>query len=145
MVIAEIISLSRQLGDRNKEMHTGMWKKVSAGCHEIRGKTLGIVGYGHVGSQLSVLAEAFGMTVLYYDVLQMMALGTAKPMNSLDELLQYSHFISLHVPETEETQNMITEREIGLMPDGAYLINASRGSVVWDCWFREWQFFPSLL
>ncbi|KAG0005468.1 hypothetical protein BGZ65_011090 [Modicella reniformis] len=130
LVIAEIVLLSRQLGDRNMEMHQGNWQKVSANCYEIRGKTLGIVGYGHIGSQLSVLAESMGMRVLFHDVVPLMPLGTAKQVNSLDELFQNSDFVTLHVPETEETKNMIGEHELNLMKQGSFLINASRGTIV---------------
>ncbi|ORY07609.1 hypothetical protein K493DRAFT_295419 [Basidiobolus meristosporus CBS 931.73] len=130
MVIGNIIGLSRQFGDRNREMHQGVWNKVSAGCHEIRGKTLGIVGYGHIGSQLSVLAEAMGMSVYFHDILQLMPLGTAKTCNTLDELLHTSDFVTLHVPETPETKNLIGKAQIKLMRKGSYLINASRGCVV---------------
>lgn len=131
LVIGEVITLSRQLGDRNKEMHKGIWNKVSNNCYEIRGKTLGIVGYGHIGTQLSVLAEAMGMTVYFYDVLQIMPLGSAKQLASLESLLSVSDFVTLHVPELEDTKDMIGEREImGYMKKGAYLINASRGTVV---------------
>ena len=122
--------LARQLGDRNIEMHNGVWNKVSNNCYEIRGKTLGIVGYGHIGSQLSVLAEAMGMNVIFFDVLQLMSLGTAKSLDSLDELLAVADFVTLHVPETPDTVNMISERELNLMKKGSYLINASRGTVV---------------
>ncbi|AGO11229.1 AaceriACL032Cp [[Ashbya] aceris (nom. inval.)] len=130
LVIGEIISLARQLGDRSIEMHTGTWNKVSHHCWEVRGKTLGIIGYGHIGSQLSVLAEAFGMHVLYYDVVTIMALGTAKQVATLDELLSNSDFVSLHVPATDETKNMISAPQLAAMKNGAYLINASRGTVV---------------
>ncbi|CAB4386213.1 unnamed protein product [Rhizophagus irregularis] len=130
LIIAEIISLSRQLGDRNIELHQGNWNKVSSQCYEIRGKTLGIVGYGHIGSQLSVLAEAMGMTVFFHDIIQLMPMGTAKQVNTLYELLERSDFVSLHVPETEETKNMIGEEEIARMKKGSYLINASRGTIV---------------
>ncbi|KAK3820159.1 MAG: hypothetical protein J3Q66DRAFT_311900 [Benniella sp.] len=130
LVIAEIVLLSRQLGDRNSEMHQGIWQKVSANCYEIRGKTLGIVGYGHIGSQLSVLAESMGMRVLFHDVVPLMPLGTAKQVNSLDELLESADFVTLHVPETEETKNMIGEHELNKMKQGSFLINASRGTIV---------------
>ncbi|KAI7866413.1 hypothetical protein BDF14DRAFT_1812885 [Spinellus fusiger] len=131
LVIGEIIALARQLGDRNTEMHQQVWNKVSANCFEIRGKVLGIVGYGHIGSQLSVLAEAMGMTVYFYDVLQIMPLGTTKQTESLEELLSISDFVTLHVPELEDTKNMIGEREImGYMKKGAYLLNNARGTVV---------------
>ncbi|KAI8380777.1 hypothetical protein BD560DRAFT_387074 [Blakeslea trispora] len=130
LVIGEIIVLARQLGDRNTEMHEGTWNKVSKNCYEIRHKVLGIVGYGHIGSQLSVLAEAMGMTVYFYDVLQIMPLGQAKPVESLDELLAISDYVTLHVPETEDTKNMIGEHEIQQMKRGAYLLNNARGTVV---------------
>ncbi|ODV60169.1 uncharacterized protein ASCRUDRAFT_59581 [Ascoidea rubescens DSM 1968] len=130
LVIAEIISLARQLGDRSIEMHTGTWNKVSNKCWEIRGKTLGIVGYGHIGSQLSVLAESMGMKVIYYDILAIMALGTAKQVSSLDELLRKADFVSLHVPATPDTVDMISSPQFAAMKQGSYLINASRGTVV---------------
>ncbi|KAK5722581.1 D-3-phosphoglycerate dehydrogenase 2 [Elasticomyces elasticus] len=130
LMIGEIITLARQLGDRNNELHNGMWNKVSAGCWEVRGKTLGIVGYGHVGSQLSVLAEAMGMKVLFYDVVNLMSMGVASPVHTLDELLQQADFVTLHVPELPETKNMISTHQFEQMKQGSYLINASRGSVV---------------
>ncbi|KAJ3318617.1 hypothetical protein HDV06_007142 [Boothiomyces sp. JEL0866] len=130
MVIAQIIALSRQMGDRNTELHNGVWNKVSSNCHEIRGKSLGIVGYGHIGSQLSVLADSFGMKIFFFDIQQTMPLGSAVPVPSLEELLSKCDFISLHVPETPETKNMIGKREFDLMKKGAIFINASRGTVV---------------
>ncbi|KAJ9157100.1 D-3-phosphoglycerate dehydrogenase 1 [Coniochaeta hoffmannii] len=130
LVIAEIITLARQLGDRSNEMHRGTWNKVSNKCWEVRGKTLGIVGYGHIGSQLSVLAEAMGMSVVYYDVVTLMAIGTAKQLPTLDALLQEADFVTLHVPETPETKNMISTEQFQQMKTGSYLINASRGTVV---------------
>ncbi|KAK3660551.1 D-3-phosphoglycerate dehydrogenase 2 [Elasticomyces elasticus] len=130
LMIGEIITLARQLGDRNNELHNGVWNKVSAGCWEVRGKTLGIVGYGHVGSQLSVLAEAMGMKVLFYDVVNLMSMGVASPVHTLDELLQQADFVTLHVPELPETKNMISTHQFEQMKQGSYLINASRGSVV---------------
>ncbi|KAI5855874.1 hypothetical protein BZA05DRAFT_442551 [Tricharina praecox] len=130
LVIGEIICLARQVGDRSMEMHNGTWNKVSAKCWEIRGKTLGIIGYGHIGSQLSVLAESMGMSVVYYDVVPLMALGTSKQVSSLKELLQVSDFVTLHVPEIAETKNMIGEEQLGQMKQGSYLINASRGTIV---------------
>lgn len=130
LVIAEIISLARQLGDRSIELHTGTWNKVSAKCWEVRGKTLGIVGYGHIGSQLSVLAEALGMNVLYYDVMMIMALGNSKQVPTLNELLSQADFITLHVPETAETKKLLSAPQFAAMKDGAYVINASRGTVI---------------
>ena len=130
LIIAWIITLARQMGDRSLEMHRGTWNKVSSKCWEIRGKTLGIVGYGHIGSQLSVLAEAMGMNVIYYDVVTLMGLGTARQVPTLDALLEEADFVTLHVPETPETKNMISARQLELMKDGSYLLNASRGTVV---------------
>lgn len=129
-VIATIIVLARQIGDRNIEMHRGTWNKVSAKCWEVRGKTLGIVGYGHIGSQLSVMSEAMGMRVIYYDVVNLMSMGTAHQVPSLDELLRNADFVTLHVPELPETKNMISQPQLEMMKTGSYLINASRGSVV---------------
>jgi D-3-phosphoglycerate dehydrogenase / 2-oxoglutarate reductase len=130
LTIAEIVCLARQLTDRSAELHNGTWNKVSSGCWEVRGKTLGIVGYGHIGSQLGVLAESMGMGVAYYDVIPLMALGTARQVPSLDALLARSDFVSLHVPELPETKGMIGKEEISKMKDGAYLINNARGSLV---------------
>ncbi|OCK81261.1 hypothetical protein K432DRAFT_381457 [Lepidopterella palustris CBS 459.81] len=130
LTIGEIIALARQLGDRSNELHNGTWNKVSKGCWEIRGKTLGIVGYGHIGSQLSVLAESMGMSIIYYDILNLMSLGTARQVPTLDDLLAGADFISLHVPETPETKNMIDAKQLEQMKDGSYLLNNSRGSVV---------------
>jgi D-3-phosphoglycerate dehydrogenase len=130
LVIAEIITLARQLGDRSLEMHRGTWNKVSAKCWEVRGKTLGIVGYGHIGSQLSVLAEALGMNVIYYDVVTLMALGTARQVPTLDKLLEEADFVTLHVPDLPETRDMISTAQLNRMKEGSYLINASRGTVV---------------
>ncbi|KAK8199444.1 D-3-phosphoglycerate dehydrogenase 2 [Phyllosticta capitalensis] len=130
LIISEIIALARQLGDRSMELHNGVWNKVSAGCWEVRGKTLGIVGYGHIGSQLSVMAEAMGMSVIYYDVINLMALSNARQVNSLDELLENADFVTLHVPESPETKNMIRAEHFAKMRNGSYLLNASRGTVV---------------
>ncbi|KAF2457340.1 D-3-phosphoglycerate dehydrogenase 2 [Lineolata rhizophorae] len=130
LVIAEIIALARQLGDRSNELHRGTWHKVSAGCWEIRGKTLGIVGYGHIGSQLSVMAEAMGMSVIYYDVVPLMGMGTSRQVDSLRQLLEGADFVTCHVPETPETKNMIGSEQFEQMRQGSYLINASRGTVV---------------
>ncbi|KAK0800187.1 D-3-phosphoglycerate dehydrogenase 2 [Friedmanniomyces endolithicus] len=130
LMIGEIITLARQLGDRNNELHNGVWNKVSAGCWEVRGKTLGIVGYGHVGSQLSVMAESMGMKVIFYDVVNLMSMGVASPVHTLEELLRQADFVTLHVPEIPETMNMISTAQFDQMKQGAYLLNASRGSVL---------------
>ncbi len=130
MVLAEIVMLSRKLGTRNTEMHQGIWNKSSAGCFEVRGKTLGIVGYGNIGTQVSFLAEAFGMRVVFYDIVSKLPFGNAKPMSTLEEVLAQSDFVTLHVPATEDTRNMIRQAELSAMKKGACLINASRGDVV---------------
>ena len=122
--------LARQLGDRNNEMHRGFWNKKSSDCVEIRGKVLGIVGYGHIGSQLSVMAESMGMKVVFYDVAQIMSLGNARSFSSLSDVLKISDFVTLHVPELSSTRNMIGVNEIAQMKPGSFLLNASRGSVV---------------
>ncbi|CAI7588222.1 hypothetical protein N7533_008631 [Penicillium manginii] len=130
LVIAEIIVLARQLGDRSNEMHAGTWNKVSNGCWEIRGKTLGIIGYGHIGAQLSVLAESMGLNVIFYDVVNLMALGSARQVNSMESFLAEADFVSCHVPELPETKGMIGAAQFDQMKKGSYLINASRGTVV---------------
>ncbi|CDH13492.1 D-3-phosphoglycerate dehydrogenase 1 [Zygosaccharomyces bailii] len=130
LIIGEIITLARQVGDRSIELHTGTWNKVSNRCWEVRGKTLGIIGYGHIGSQLSVLAEAMGLHVLYYDTVTIMGLGTARQVPTLDELLNNSDFITCHVPATPETKNMLSAPQFAAMKEGAYVLNASRGTVV---------------
>ncbi|HEY0091768.1 MAG TPA: phosphoglycerate dehydrogenase [Flavobacterium sp.] len=130
LVIAEMIALSRQLGDRNSKAHLGEWIKSAEGSKEVRGKTLGIVGYGHIGSQVSILAESMGLQVVFYDAIKKLPLGNAKAVASLDELLAMSDFVTLHVPEIPETMNMMGARELALMKKGSYLINASRGTVV---------------
>ncbi|MGZ3707282.1 MAG: phosphoglycerate dehydrogenase [Bdellovibrionota bacterium] len=130
MVIAEIIVLARQLGSRSMEMHQNVWKKVSTSCYEVRGKTLGIIGYGHIGSQVSTLAEALGMRVLFFDIVSKLPLGNAKNCNTLGELLRESDFVTLHVPATPQTSRMMDTAQLQTMKKGSYLINASRGTVV---------------
>jgi D-3-phosphoglycerate dehydrogenase len=130
MIIAEIVMLARQLGDRVREVHAGKWHKVSAHCVEVRGKTLGIVGYGHIGSQVGVLAEAMGMRVVAYDIATRLPMGNTRMMDSLEEVLEASNFVTLHVPETPQTRMMIDAGAIARMKKGAMLLNASRGSVV---------------
>jgi D-3-phosphoglycerate dehydrogenase len=130
MVIAEMISLSRQLTERSMLAHRGDWMKSAEGSKEVRGKTLGIVGYGHIGSQLSVLAEAIGMRVVFYDVVKKLPMGNAKSSNSLSECLSKADFVSMHVPETPQTKNLIGAKELASMKKGSFLINASRGTVV---------------
>lgn len=130
MIIAEMIMLARHLGDRNAGVHKGEWNKSAEGAHEIRGKTLGIVGYGHIGSQLSVLAESLGLKVLFYDIVKKLPMGNAQSMPSFEELLKVSDFVSLHVPKTDQTDNMMGAEQFQMMKSGSYLLNASRGTVV---------------
>lgn len=130
LVIAEIIALARNLSDRIREMHDGKWRKVATNSFEIRGKTLGIVGYGHIGSQVGVLAEAMGMRVVFFDILKKLPMGNNRPVATLGELLAESDFVTLHVPATPQTEMMIRAPELAKMRKGSYLINASRGSVV---------------
>ncbi len=130
MVISEIISLARKISFTSAQLHQGIWNKSAANSYEVRGKKLGIIGYGHIGSQVSVLAESMGMRVLFFDITKKLPLGNSRSMDSLEALLQESDFVSLHVPETEQTKNMITKKQINLMKKSSYLINASRGNVV---------------
>ncbi len=130
LVIAEMIALSRQLGDRNNLAHKGEWMKSAEGSKEVRGKTLGLIGYGHIGSQVSILAESLGMKVIFYDIIKKLPLGNAQSVTHLSELLAEADFVSLHVPETPETKNMISAPQISKMKKGSFLINASRGTVI---------------
>jgi D-3-phosphoglycerate dehydrogenase len=130
LVIGEIIMLLRGIPSNSEAAHRGMWDKSAAGSTEVRGKTLGIVGYGNIGSQLSVLAEAMGMRVIYTDTAAKLPHGNAKKAVNLGALLAESDVVSLHVPETAETAGMIGEHELALMKPGAVLINNARGTVV---------------
>lgn len=130
LILAEVVMLSRHLGDRSREVHDGKWHKVATGSHEVRGRTLGIVGYGHIGSQVGVLAEAFGMRVVFFDILAKLPMGNNRAMASLHEVLATSDFVTLHVPETPQTKNMFGSAELAAMKPGACLLNASRGTVV---------------
>lgn len=122
--------LSRGIFAKSNKMHRGEWDKSAAGAHEVRGRTLGIVGYGHIGSQVSVMAEAMGMRVVFFDIIPKLALGNAQRMPSLAAVLEASDAVTLHVPATAQTKNMIGEREIGKMRKGAMLINNARGNIV---------------
>ncbi|HQV00657.1 MAG TPA: phosphoglycerate dehydrogenase, partial [Bacteroidia bacterium] len=130
LVIGECIMLMRKIFEKNAAAHQGGWDKSSAGCFEVRGKTLGIIGYGHIGSQVSVLAEAIGMKVIFYDILPKMALGNAYAVKNLDELLAKSDMVTLHVPQNNGTKNLINDERIKKMKKGAVLINCARGNVV---------------
>lgn len=130
LVLSHIISLARQVSTRNMEMHRGLWNKKSDGCFEVRGKTLGIVGYGNIGTQLSTLAEAVGLRVVFYDVQTKLTLGNAKQYAELEAVLRESDFVTLHVPDSPMTRGMIGAEELRMMKRGSYLVNASRGTVV---------------
>jgi len=130
LVLAEIILLMRGIPQRNAAAHRGEWLKSAEGSHEIRGKTLGIVGYGHIGTQLGVLAEGLGMRVVYHDIIEKLPLGNAVSASSLYELLAAADVVSLHVPQTPQTEGLIGAHELEAMRRGACLINASRGNVV---------------
>lgn len=130
LVIAETILLMRGVPLRNASTHRGGWLKTATGSHEVRGKTLGIVGYGHIGTQVGLLAEALGMRVLYYDVEAKLALGNARGVATMGELLAAADVVTLHVPETPQTHCMIGAEELARMKPGARLINAARGTVV---------------
>ena len=130
LVLAEIILLMRGIPYLNAATHRGQWIKTAVGNFEVRGKRLGIIGYGHIGTQVGLLAEAVGMKVAYHDIETKLALGNAQPARSLGELLEKSDVVTLHVPETPATSNMIGAAELARMKPGARLINASRGTVV---------------
>jgi len=130
LVISESIMLMRGIPEKNQFAHNGKWIKDANNSFEVRGKNIGIVGYGHIGSQVSILAENLGMNVYYYDIEKKLNLGNAKSCNSLEALLEISDIVTLHVPETELTKNMITASQINKMKKGSYLINLARGSVV---------------
>ena len=130
LAIGEIIMLMRSVFQRSTEIHNGQWRKTAEGSREVRGKKLGIVGYGNIGSQLSILAEALGMDVYYYDVEDKLALGNATKLDTLEELLSISDAVSLHVDDNAANKNFFGEKEIAQMKDGAHLVNLSRGFVV---------------
>ena len=130
LVIGEIVMLLRRVVPRSVAAHEGGWDKSASGSYEVRGKTLGIIGYGNIGSQLSYLAEAMGMRVIFYDHTDKLRHGNTEPTDSLRELLTQSDVVTLHVPETPATHGMIGAAEIAAMKAGAYLINNSRGTVV---------------
>lgn len=130
LVLAEIVMLCRGIPQRNAAAHRGEWLKGVAGATEVRGKTLGIVGYGHIGTQIGLLAEALGMRVVYHDVESKLALGNASPVDSLRTLLERADVVTLHVPDTAQTAGLIGAEQLAWMKPTAHLINASRGTVV---------------
>jgi len=130
LVIAEVVMLLRGIPYRNLAAHRGEWIKTATGSFEVRGKTLGIVGYGHIGTQVGLLAEAFGMQVIFYDVETKLTLGNAKPVPSLGALLEQADVVTLHVPDTPQTRGMMGAAEFARMKRGASFLNAARGSLV---------------
>lgn len=130
LTISEIIALHRRVVETSMAMHSGVWRKSSTGSHEVRGRTLGIIGYGRIGSQVSVLAEAMGMRVIYFDVAPVLPMGNAQARGTLEEVLKEADVVSLHVPATGRTERMIGANELSTMKPGAHLINNARGSVV---------------
>lgn len=130
LVLGEMLLLMRNVPKANFEVHRGVWNKSAAGSNEARGKILGIIGYGHIGSQLSVIAESLGMRVYFYDIENKLPLGNAQQVRTLEELLTMSDVVSLHVPENSSTKNLMSEERIAQLKQGAILINAARGTVV---------------
>src|SRR5919199_98286 len=130
LVIGLCVMLIRRIPDKNAAAHRGVWLKEAKGSYELRGKTLGVVGYGNIGSQVSVLAEALGMKVVYYDVVPKLPLGNARQSRDLAELLSESHVVTLHVPGGASTRNLMSEEMLAQMREGSILINYSRGDVV---------------
>jgi len=130
LVLAECVMLLRRIPEKNIAAHQGDWLKTTEGSYELRGKTLGIIGYGHIGTQVSILAEAFGMKVLYYDVVPKLPLGNAHNAESLDSLLESSDIVTLHVPEEDSTKNMADASFFKQMKNGSIFLNLSRGTVV---------------
>lgn len=130
LALAEIIMLMRGIPQRNAAAHRGEWMKSATNSHEIRGKTLGIIGYGHIGTQLGILAENLGMRVLYHDIAHKLPLGNAQERTRLKDLLKEADVVTLHVPQTDQTRGMVDARFLQAMRKGSFLINASRGTVV---------------
>ena len=130
LVTGEYLQLLRDIPARNALLHRGGWNKAATGCFEARGKTLGIIGYGHIGTQVGILAESLGLSVVFYDIENKLSLGNAKQLASLDELFAVSDIVTLHVPETEMTKHMINAEAFAKMKDGVRFLNASRGTVV---------------
>lgn len=130
MTLAEVVALARRLFEKSAGLHAGRWDKSARDAHEVRGRTLGIVGYGHIGSQLSVLAESLGMRVIFHDVARKLPLGNAHSVPTLDALLAEADVVSLHVPATPQTRHLIGRAQLERMKPGAHLVNNARGSVV---------------
>jgi D-3-phosphoglycerate dehydrogenase / 2-oxoglutarate reductase len=130
LTIAEVIMLARRAAQRSMELHSGKWDKSAKGCNEVRRKTIGIIGYGHIGPQVGLLAESLGMKVVFHDINRKLPLGNARQLSGLEELLKISDFVTLHVPDTPLTRGMMSREQFAMMPEGSYLLNLSRGMVV---------------
>lgn len=130
LTLGHVVALARRVGEKNLKLHRGEWDKSLAGAHEVRGRTLGIVGYGHIGQQVGILAEAFGMRVLFHDIQKKLPLGLNRSVSALEVVLEESDFVTLHVPDTPRTRGMIGAAQLERMRRGSYLLNLSRGSVV---------------
>lgn len=130
LTIGEIIALSRKLTQRSEEVHQGRWEKSHIGCYEVRGKTVGIIGYGHIGSQVGVLAEGLGMRVIFYDVVPKMSIGNATRVSTMDDVFRQADFVTVHVPELTTTKGLVQAKHFALMKQGSYFLNLSRGTVV---------------
>ncbi|MBQ8707214.1 MAG: phosphoglycerate dehydrogenase [Succinivibrionaceae bacterium] len=130
LVTGEYLLLLRRVPEKNAKAHEGGWDKNASGCFEARGKTIGIVGYGHIGTQVGIIAESLGLRVIYHDIENKLSLGNARQVGSLDELLSKSDIVTMHVPETPDTKNMIGAEQFARMKNGAIFLNASRGTVV---------------
>lgn len=130
LVTGEYLQLLRDVPARNALLHRGGWKKAASGCYEARGKTLGIVGYGHIGTQVGIIAESLGLKVVFYDIENKLSLGNAKQVGTLDELFAQADIVTMHVPETDLTKGMINAEALAKMKKGVFFVNASRGTVV---------------
>lgn len=130
LVTGEYLQLLRDVPARNALLHRGGWKKAASGCYEARGKTLGIIGYGHIGTQVGIIAESLGLKVVFYDIENKLSLGNAKQVGTLEELFSLSDIVTMHVPETELTMGMINADAFAKMKKGVFFVNASRGTVV---------------
>lgn len=130
LIIANSVMLLRGIPQKNKLMHDGNWQKSAKNSYELRGKTIGIIGYGHIGTQVSVMGESMGLKVIYFDIEPKLPLGNANAVDTLEELYEKSDIVTLHVPATPQTKNMIGEKEFAMMKDGVIFQNLSRGTVV---------------
>jgi D-3-phosphoglycerate dehydrogenase len=137
LTFGAVIALARRLGDKSSALHARRWDKSLAGAHEVRGRSIGIIGYGHIGQQVGLLAEAFGMRVLFHDIVKKLPLGLARPLATLDALLEEADFVTLHVPETPRTVALIGQPQLARMRKGSYLLNLSRGNIVDTAALRE--------